>query len=194
MMKRVKTALLIVDMEKDFFHRKKYFKPNRKELCENINELISYSRKNDIKIIWVRQQVKKDLSDAFTVMKKHDIRITIEGTKGVEFLDELDYKKKDTLVIKKRYSAFFKTNLEKRLRENGIETLIVAGINTHACVRMAVIDAYQHDFNVIVASDCVNSYDKNHHEISLKYFKKSMDIPILSNKNLKKFLEGKTLR
>ncbi len=49
------------------------------------------------------------------------------------------------------------------------DTLILAGINTHACIRAAAIDAYQRDWHVIVATDCVDSYDRTHHEISLQY-------------------------
>ena len=47
--------------------------------------------------------------------------------------------------------------------------LILCGINTHACVRMAAIDAFQRDLEVIIAADCVDSYDKEHHDISLRY-------------------------
>lgn len=75
------------------------------------------------------------------------------------------------MVIKKRYSAFFKTDLENILLGFQPDTLVLAGINTHACVRMTAIDAYQRDWNVIIASDCVDSYDREHHEISMKYVK-----------------------
>lgn len=45
----------------------------------------------------------------------------------------------------------------------------MAGVNTHACVRTTVIDAYQRDYEVIIAVECVDSYDKEHHQISLRY-------------------------
>jgi len=50
-----------------------------------------------------------------------------------------------------------------------VDGLILAGINTHACIRMTAIDAYQRDWEVIVAADCIDSYDLEHHEISLRY-------------------------
>jgi len=34
---------------------------------------------------------------------------------------------------------------------------------------MTAIDAYQRDWQVILAADCVDSYDREHHEISLRY-------------------------
>ena len=48
--------------------------------------------------------------------------------------------------------------------------LVLAGINTHACVRTTAIDAYQRDYDIIVASDCVASYDAEHHEVTKRYF------------------------
>ena len=63
----------------------------------------------------------------------------------------------------------YKTNLEDLLRDLAVEELILAGINTHACIRMAAIDAYQHDLEVIIARDCVASHDAEHHEVTLRY-------------------------
>jgi isochorismate hydrolase len=53
----------------------------------------------------------------------------------------------------------------------GIFYVIFAGINTHACIRVSAIDAYQQDWEIILAADCVGSYDREHHDISLKYMK-----------------------
>jgi len=35
--------------------------------------------------------------------------------------------------------------------------------------RTTAIDAYQRDWPVVLASDCIDSYDKEHHAISLRY-------------------------
>ena len=70
-------------------------------------------------------------------------------------------------MIKKRHSAFYGTNLDEILTRLNPDTLILAGINTHACIRMTAIDAYQRDWKVVLASDCVHSYDKEHHAVSL---------------------------
>jgi isochorismate hydrolase len=77
----------------------------------------------------------------------------------------------DAVVIKKRYSAFYGTNLDQILDEINPDGLIIAGINTHACIRMSAVDAYQRDWEVMIASDCVDSYDREHHDISMKYMK-----------------------
>ena len=50
-----------------------------------------------------------------------------------------------------------------------IRSLVIAGINTHACVRMAAIDAYQRDMRVILAAEATGSYDEEHALVSLGY-------------------------
>ena len=71
--------------------------------------------------------------------------------------------------MKKRYSAFFGTDLEATLKNTRPDLLVVAGINTHACVRTTVIDAYQRDYEVVVATECIASYDEAHHEMTKRY-------------------------
>ena len=64
---------------------------------------------------------------------------------------------------------FYGTALETLLQELDADPLILAGVNTHACIRTAAIDAYQRDFQVIIVRDCVASKDLTHHEITLDY-------------------------
>src|SRR5690606_591882 len=120
-------------------------------------------------VIWVRQEFAPDLSDAFLLMRKTGTKVTIAGTEGCELLPDLARLETDRVIVKKRYSAFFRTELDEVLAELGTRTLVLAGINTHACVRMAAIDAYQRDFDVIVAVECVASYDAEHHRVTLRY-------------------------
>lgn len=162
-------VLIIIDMQNDFFMKERLFN-NRASLSKNINTLVSQARRQKIPIIWIKQVFKSDLSDAPKWVREHKEKYVIENTEGSKILPELDKRPEDLEIIKKRYSAFYNTNLEKILDKLSIDTLIVCGINTHACVRMAVVDAYQRDYNVIVAEDCVDSWDKKHHEITLKYF------------------------
>jgi isochorismate hydrolase len=90
-------------------------------------------------------------------------------------------------VIKKRYSAFFGTCLEEILRQIQPDSLILAGINTHACIRTTAIDAYQRDWPLILASDCIDSYDREHHNITMKYMKDKM-AKVLTNDEIETML------
>jgi isochorismate hydrolase len=73
------------------------------------------------------------------------------------------------VIVKKRYSAFFGTDLDRVLAKLMPDAIILAGINTHGCIRMTAIDAYQRDWPVVLARDCVGSYDEEHHAVTLRY-------------------------
>jgi nicotinamidase-related amidase len=97
------------------------------------------------------------------------VRIVIEGTPGAALLPELICTPADYRVVKKRYSPFFGTGLDELLKTIGAKRLIIAGVNSHACIRAAVTDAYQRDLEVLLASDCVDSYDSEHHDVTMRY-------------------------
>ncbi len=168
----MKPVLLIIDMSKDLFSQNYHngiLLKNKNKIVSCINTLVSIFRENKLPIIWVAERLKSDLSDAPLMMKKTKRFYTLDNTDGWKILDELDYKKEDTLIIKKRYSAFFETDLDKMLKKLKADTLIVTGVNTHACIRMAAIDAYERDYEVILPIDGIDSWDKEHEKISLKY-------------------------
>jgi nicotinamidase-related amidase len=159
-------SLLVIDMLNDFFRQHNHLAAQRNQLVVSINELTQAFRRHGEPVIWVRQEFAPDLSDAFLEMRKQGIRVTIAGTNGCEILAELDRQPPDKTIVKKRYSAFFGTDLDATLASLRPTALVVAGINTHACVRTTVIDAYQRDYEVILATDCIASYDEDHHEIT----------------------------
>jgi nicotinamidase-related amidase len=162
-------ALIVIDMAVDFFDRSPALASQRERLVTAINDLTSRVRSAGHAVIWVRQEFKPDLSDAFLDMRRRNISITIEGTEGCRILPELDREPSDLEVVKKRYSAFYGTELDSLLASLRARTLVFAGINSHACVRTAVIDAYQRDYEIILAEDCIGSYDEEHHETSVRY-------------------------
>jgi len=164
----MKKALLIVDLLQDFF-KEGLLAKHRQKLTTSVNELIDIAHEKNIPIIWIRQEYKANLSDAPLYNKKNKKPITIENTEGCQLLPELHSKKNDHEIIKKRYSAFFNTNLNNLLGQLEIDTLIITGINTMTCVRTTAIDAYQRDYEVILALDGVDAYDIEQHKNSIKY-------------------------
>jgi nicotinamidase-related amidase len=141
----------------------------RAALCSSINQLTALARAKGFPVIWVRQEFEPDLSDAFMDMKRENIRMFIKGTPGPLILDELVRHDSDIEVVKKRYSMFYGTGLESLLQELEADTLILAGVNTHACIRAAAVDASQRDFQVTIVRECVASKDSKHHGITLDY-------------------------
>lgn len=161
-------AIFVIDMLNDCFGHAELDR-RRAGLCSSINRLTALARAKGFPVIWVRQEFEPDLSDAFLDMKRENIRMFIRGTPGPLILGELARHDSDIEIVKKRYSMFYGTGLESLLRELQTDSLILAGVNTHACVRAAAIDAYQRDFQVTIVRECVASKDVGHHEITLGY-------------------------
>ena len=156
-------------MINDFFDQHGELAEQRIGLTASINALIRHFRHHAQPVVWVRQEFAADLSDAFLDMRKRSVRVAIAGTEGCRILSELDQAPTDTTIIKKRYSAFFGTTLDDTLLALRPRLLVIAGVNTHACVRATVIDAYQRDYEVIVATEGTASYDRDHHAITKRY-------------------------
>jgi nicotinamidase-related amidase len=162
-----KRCLIIIDMLNDFLDRCVTERVDR--LVGNTNLLIESFRRFDLPVIWVRQEFRLDLSDAFLEMRDKGIAVAIEGTRGSMLHPGLDWRSTDLTLVKKRYSAFFRTPLDEALAKIDAGELVLCGVNTHACVRMAAIDAYQRDYRVVIARECVGSNNELHERVSLDY-------------------------
>jgi ureidoacrylate peracid hydrolase len=74
----------------------------------------------------------------------------------------------ETIVKKTRYSGFLGTDLDARLKDLGVDTLVVAGLTTECCVDSTVRDAFNLDYHVFVAADACAAYEPAIHQASLK--------------------------
>src|SRR6185503_15671686 len=113
-------------MLNDFFRGHHELAAQRCSLVASVNKLARAFRESKQPVIWIRQEFSPDLSDAFLEMRKYNLRVTIAGTTGAEILPELERDPLDCIIVKKRYSAFFKTNLDETLAALRPETLDVA--------------------------------------------------------------------
>lgn len=182
----MRPALIVIDMLNDFWINQD--SARKESLVRSINELAAAMRTAGHSVIWVRQEFEADLSDAFREMREKHIHIAIKGTPGCQMLSELAVMPPDSVIVKKRYSAFFRTELDELLKALKPDSLVLAGINTHACIRMTAIDAYQRDWPVILAADCVDSYDRAHHDLSLRYMKDKI-ASVLTNAEIQQLLD-----
>lgn len=165
----MRPALIVIDMLNDSWIGRD--KARQETMVGAINELVAAMRERSRPVIWVRQEFEPDLSDAFPEMRARQIRVTIKGTEGCQLLAGLAISPTDPVIVKKRYSAFFGTGLDDLLARLVPDSLILAGINTHACIRTTAIDAYQRDWQVVLAGDCIDSYDCEHHDVSVRYMR-----------------------
>ena len=127
--------------------------------------VIDAARRSGATVIFVadahRQNVQRDRE--FLKRTPH----CIENTWGAKVIDELAPLPTDLVVTKRRYSAFFNTDLDLTLRDLEIESLIVIGVVTNICVRSTVHDAFFLGYQVIVPEDCVAATGPREQESSL---------------------------
>jgi len=184
----VKSAL-IIDMQ-PFFFRTEERKAKLDELIYNINELINFADRKDIAVYHVKTVHKKDKSTWNLVMKKHNFAALLEGTPESKIMKEINVKPHHRIIVKTRQSTFIRTNFEEELRSNQIDTLIIGGVFTHGCVGRTAVDAYELDFNVILAKDCSFSHLKDQEKVMLDVIQTEQEQKVLSNKEIIKFFSS----
>ena len=74
----------------------------------------------------------------------------------------------ELVVRKTRYSAFWNTELDARLKAMGVDTLVLAGLTTECCVDGTARDAFNLDYHVFVAADACAAYEPDLHAGALK--------------------------
>ena len=97
----------------------------------------------------------------------------VAGSGEEEIIDELaDLASEARRVVKRRYSAFFETDLAAQLQELGPERVVVMGDCTDICVLHTVAGLRNRDYEVEVPADCVASFDPQQHEWALDHMEK----------------------
>lgn len=163
---RHRLALLLVDVDNAFFdpHGAFYF-PGVAAVIDPLRELLAAARAGGRLVVHARERHHSGLAD-------------FEGQKlpvhcvGDEF-DALPFPgfaelPGEPVIFKRRYSAFFATELALLLREQGTEQIIVAGVKTNVCIRATVQDAFAHGFLPIVVRGTVDSNRPHLHEAALE--------------------------
>jgi ureidoacrylate peracid hydrolase len=146
-----KTALIVVDMVNEFLEPGgNMVLPGGEVLYPPLNQLLDAAHRAHVPVFWTNQWLRPD--DA---LFKKRIPHCLIGTWGAQIVDALHQSPDDIVVPKRRYSAFFRTDLDLYLRERKIETVIVTGVVTNICVRSTVNDAYFLGYDVIIPVECV---------------------------------------
>jgi ureidoacrylate peracid hydrolase len=152
------TALVVIDMQNDFVHAgAPYESSAAREMIDNLNRLIAACREVGIPVIFTAHAHRADGSDLGAVRHIHPL--TAEGhalkagTPGVQLYPKVDVAETDFVIEKRRYSAFYATDLELLLRNLGVDTLVIAGVATNVCCESTTRDAYFRDFKVIFLED-----------------------------------------
>jgi nicotinamidase-related amidase len=120
---------------------------------ERIVELLDATRRARVPIIFTQEVHRKELVDFGRELDGAEPIHCVEGTPGVELRPEAKPLEGEWLIQKRRYSAFFATDLDLLLRGIGVDTLIVCGFLTNVCVHYSCVDAHQRDYHLYLARD-----------------------------------------
>ena len=170
-------ALLIIDMVKDNFveSRNLPITPFARAIIEPLNQLIGVFRSQGWPIVFSTDAFHED--DFIFTGRMHPH--SLSGTEGANVVDALDMQDGDLWLPKPRFSAFFNTGLENRLRERGVSLCAVGGITTHFCVLTTVLDAICHDFKTVLLEDCSAAPSQKIHEQTLNTYRRNALYPLL---------------
>ncbi|HET6151637.1 MAG TPA: isochorismatase family cysteine hydrolase [Marmoricola sp.] len=171
-----RTALVVVDMQNDFCHADGVFAgagmtvSSIDETVEVVNGLVEDARASDVPVVWVSMGWDDDqevgvLAERSLFLRHEGLRT---GTWGHQLLDGLKVSPEDAFVAKKRFSAFYETELSGLLERWGVRSLVVVGVRTDFCVESTVRDAFFRDYRVTVPRDAVAGYFPELHENSLR--------------------------
>jgi ureidoacrylate peracid hydrolase len=170
-------ALVLIDLQNDYCHadgafaRAGFVVADLSALTAATNALIAAARTAGVPVIWTTT-VWRDAADVGRLAQRSPF-LAADGLRpggwGVQILDALDVDPaRDTIVEKRRFSAFHETTLERTLTDAGAETLVVGGVRTDFCVESTVRDAFFRDYDVFVVEPATAGYVPALHEHSLR--------------------------
>lgn len=95
------------------------------------------------------------------------LNILSRGSRWCDIDARLPLLPSDVIVEKTHASAFHETGLAEQLRNNGVDSLVVAGLTTSGCVRATAVDGLQHNFKVVVPEEATGDRDDKAHHANL---------------------------
>lgn len=145
-----KTVLLLIDFQNEYYAGGRMPIPDGDSALRNARSVREFADRHRIRVIHV-QHVLPAGAPLFA-----------EGGETVKFHPELQPRASETVVQKDAVSVFAgrsAATMERVLKEAGADTLIIAGLQTHACVAGAARDAAARGYRVLVASDASATRD-----------------------------------
>ncbi len=180
-----KTAVLVIDMQKDFTRPEGrfYYPETTGVMMETFAGKLNRLRDLGALIVLVytahpadEKEVNPELTRMFRNGKKASL---VEGTEGAELDENVPFDPEKDIKFRKFVpSAFFGTDLHQILRDRGVENVLVCGVKTNVCCRATATDASAHKFRTYMISDMLGTNTKEINEFHLaemtKYFAKAI--------------------
>jgi nicotinamidase-related amidase len=117
-----------------------------------------------VQVVTRYRRPSESTSNPFWASKRSGTRVrqsehNLYGSPGTQIVPEFADPRDIVVDTKKRYSAFFHTDLEFVLRDLGARTVILAGVNTNSCVLGTAFEVVNRDYQLVVLRDCCGSMD-----------------------------------
>ncbi len=158
-----RSAVLVIDMLNDFLEPEGAMPLlEGRRLYEPIQRLLKSARSSRTPVIWIcDEHLPSDRE-----FEKRSVHC-LKGTWGADIVADLGADPEELRIPKTRYSGFFATDLDERLRQQGIEHLILTGVVTNICVRSTAHDAFFRDYRVTIPVECVAATSEREQESTL---------------------------
>lgn len=177
-----KYALLVIDMQTAYFNNDA-LERRRSPLVKACNELITQAAKQNLPVINIVTQHVRDKTTWTLNMLDDGEGYLFEGDQETAAVDGLELTGATT-IVKTRDSAFYGTELNSLLHEEGVEAVILAGVSTHSCIMQTAADAYAHNLRVILARDAIASHDPAFEGMTYKLLAQEYRQPAFPNDKL----------
>ena len=167
-------ALIVIDIQKSTFinddaERSIDNMPGYRDRMALARTAIDKARACGVPVVFIQEAHRPDLIDFGRELDGDEDVHCLEDQPGTALaVEEMGITESDYRIVKRRYSAFFGTDLEILLRGLKAETLLLVGGLTDVCVHYTFVDAHQSDYFTRVIEDCVAGSSLEAHEASLK--------------------------
>lgn len=145
------------------------------EQAENCVRIVQAARKAGVPVVFACDAHVPAYDREIALWGEHGI----VGTEGSRPLDEFDVQAGDIVVPKRRYDAFFGTDLDITLRELGVDTLVAVGADANICVLQSLAGAYFRGYRTIVPHDAVWTFLVGTQEGALEYYSTCYDTRVV---------------
>ena len=157
-MSRIKLSdcvLMIIDCQNDFLAEGAPLEnPRGRAKLPNIAVARAWAKAKGIPVIYTKEVHRHQKMDFGLEIDRGDPEHCLEGTEGCEIVKEVVPDESDFVVIKRRYSGFYQTDLEIILKGLQKNTLILTGVDTNVCVYSTALEAQFRNLRTIALSDC----------------------------------------
>jgi nicotinamidase-related amidase len=144
----MKTALLVIDIQKDYFSGGKMELVNPLEAGKKAYSLLQCFREHGGHHVHIQH-----------ISLKPDASFFVRGTEGSDIHDVTAHFEGEPIVYKHYPNSFRETNLLEMLKEWGAERVVITGMMTHMCVDATARAAADFGFQLWIAEDACATRD-----------------------------------